>query len=84
MLIFRAPLSQFEIFVIFRLAKILRPKKLRQTNDLRAFLRCIANEIRRRGQNSSPVPAAPHLNERDLCHLSHPELTTKDTKTTKI
>jgi hypothetical protein len=70
--------------MIFRLAKILGPKKLRQTNDLRTLFCRIANEIDGAGKILFRFWPAPHLNERDLCHLSHPELTTKDTKTTKI
>jgi hypothetical protein len=72
--------GELEVFVVFRLAKILRPKKLWQTNDLRAFPRCVANEIDSPGKILFRFWPAPHLNERDLCHLSHPELTTKDTK----
>src|SRR2546423_7197511 len=36
---------EVEILVVFGLAKILRSEELRQTNDLRAFLRRVANEL---------------------------------------
>src|SRR5260370_2847364 len=61
--------GQVEVFVLFRLAKILRPEELRQTNDLRAFLSLVANEFTRAFKILFRLRAAPHLNEPDLCHL---------------
>src|SRR4029077_4323861 len=57
--------SQLEVFVIFVLAEILRPKKFRQANDLPASFGRIANEIDRVREIFFWLRAAFHLNQRD-------------------
>src|SRR5437773_538236 len=65
--------GQFEVFVVFGLAKILRAKKFRQTNNRGVFFSGGANEIERPGEILVRIRAASHLNKRDLGHvcLSH-------------
>ena len=55
--------------MIFCLAKILRPKKLRQTNDLRALLCGAANEIDGVREILVRIRAASHLHESHFRHL---------------
>jgi hypothetical protein len=45
----------------------LRPKKLGQTNDLRALPGGIPNKIEPAGKILLRVRAAPHLDKRDFC-----------------
>jgi hypothetical protein len=66
-------LGQPEVGVIFRLTKILRPEKFRQTNNLCALPRGLPNEIDRVREIFVRFRAAPHLDERDLCYLFHGE-----------
>ena len=68
--------GQREVGVVFRLAKILRAKQLRQANDLRALLRRVANARDRLRHICSRVRPALHLDQGDLCllrrcHWSH-------------
>ena len=63
-------LGQIEIFVIFALAKILRPKQLRQTDHLRALLCGIANEFNRAREILLRLRAAAHLDQSNLCHVA--------------
>ena len=68
--------GQREVRVVFRLAKILRAKQLRQTNDLRALLRGVANARDRLREICLRLGAALHLHECDLCrsrrcHVRH-------------
>jgi hypothetical protein len=58
--------------MIFALAEIVRPEKLRQTNDLRALLGGFANEPDRVRKISIWLGATPHLNERNArCAIRH-------------
>jgi hypothetical protein len=57
--------SEFEVFVIFCLAEILRLEKFRQTNDLRALLGGIADESDCPREIFLWLYAASHLDERD-------------------
>ncbi len=51
--------------MIFALAEILRPEKFRQTNDLRALLRRIADESDCPREILLRLRTAPHLDEGD-------------------
>src|SRR5438477_13114142 len=53
--------------MVFGLAKILRPKEFRQTNDLRAFLGRVLDEIHRPQEILLRIGTALHLDECDLC-----------------
>jgi hypothetical protein len=58
--------------MIFALAEILRPEKLRQTNDLRALLGGFANELDPARKISIWLGATPHLNEPNArCAIRH-------------
>jgi hypothetical protein len=61
----REPLRRAEVFVILRLAKVLRPKKFGQTDNLRTLFRGIANEGDGAFEILLRLRAAPHLDERD-------------------
>src|SRR4051812_43425386 len=53
--------------MVLRLAKILGSEKLRQTNDLRAAVRCVPDKIERMREILFHVRAAPHLDEGNFC-----------------
>src|SRR4030095_15211526 len=57
------------MLVILCLAKILRPKKLRQADNLDALSCCIANKLDCAGEILLRLNAATHLDERNLCHV---------------
>src|SRR6266481_7484213 len=54
--------------MIFCLAKILRPEKLRQANNLCALSCGIANKFNRASEILLRLHAAAHLDEGDFCH----------------
>src|SRR6266550_6491026 len=57
--------------MIFCLAKVLRPKKLRQTNDVGALFCCVANELDRMCEVFLRLGTALQLDECDFrcrCH----------------
>ena len=60
-------LGQGKVRVVFRLAKILRAKQLRQADDLRALLRRVANARDRLRHVCSRIGPALHLDQGDLC-----------------
>src|SRR5205814_8340218 len=57
-----------EVFMIFCLAKILRAKQLRQTDDLRALLCRVANKFDRSCEILLRLHAAAHLDKRNFCY----------------
>ena len=58
---------QREVGVVLRLAKILRPEKLRQTNDLPPLFGRFAHARDRFGEVSLGLRAALHLHQCDPC-----------------
>ena len=62
-------LGQLEILVILGLAKVLRPKKFGEANDLPALLRRVTNEFDGADEILLRLRAAPHLNQGDLCSV---------------
>jgi hypothetical protein len=51
--------------MVFCLAKVLRPKKLRQADNLRALPCCVASKFDRTPEILLRVRAATHLDQRD-------------------